>query len=503
LAANDGARGGVVSQEARAALDRELVSGIAWTAVLRWSAQIISWIATAVAARLLAPADYGVMSMAMLAVGLVRMVDDIGLDAVLVQDRGIAGDPQARLAGLAILIGASASAGMALLAQPIAAFFREPEVAVVVSVLGTLTLIEALQVIPRAALQRALEYRRLAWAQFMQVVATQSVLILGAYLGWRHWALVSSTLVGAGVVTLLLIAWHPYAVRWPRGVMKLTTPLAQGGRILVSRVAWYVYTSADQTVVGRLLGKDALGAYSFATTFSTTISQEISSVVIRVVPGVFSSVQDRREELRRYFLILTELLAYLTLPVSFGLAVTADLVVRIVLGPQWDAVVVPLQILCFYAAFVSCQVLNVHVLLWTGQFRANMWLNVLAAVVLPIAFYVGAQQGPQQGLQGVAWAWVIAFPLVNVPAFLIAFRTIQIGLGAWVNAIWPALAACLAMSGTVLALRAAMPGSLPTPVAAACSVAAGGAVYAAVLWLFFRRRVLAVVDFLRLIRATA
>jgi len=473
------------------------VSGIAWTAVLRWSAQIISWIATAVAARLLAPADYGVMSMAMLAVGLVRMVDDIGLDAVLVQDRGIAGDPQARLAGLAILIGASASAGMALLAQPIAAFFREPEVAVVVSVLGTLTLIEALQVIPRAALQRALEYRRLAWAQFMQVVATQSVLILGAYLGWRHWALVSSTLVGAGVVTLLLIAWHPYAVRWPRGVMKLTTPLAQGGRILVSRVAWYVYTSADQTVVGRLLGKDALGAYSFATTFSTSISQEIASVVIRVVPGVFSSVQDRPGELRRYFLILTELLAYLTLPVSFGIAVTADLLVRIVLGPQWDAVVVPLQVLCLYAAFYSCQILNAHVLLWTGQFRANMWLNVLAAVLLPIAFYIGARGG----LPGVAWSWVIAFPLVNVPAFVIGFRTIRIGLGAWVNAIWPALGACLAMSGAVLALRAALPDALPAPVEAAFSAAAGGLVYAAVLWGFFRRRVVAVVDFLRLIRS--
>jgi teichuronic acid exporter len=476
-----------------------LVTGIAWTAVLRWSAQLISWIATAVAARLLVPADYGIMSMAMLAVGLVRMVDDIGLDAVLVQDRGIAGELQARLAGLAILIGASASAAMVLLAQPIAAFFREPEVAVVVSVLSTLTLIEAMQVIPRAALQRALEYRRLAWAQFMQVVATQSVLVLGAYLGWRHWALVSSTLAGAGVVTLLLIAWHPYAVRWPRDLVKLTMPLVQGGRILVSRVAWYAYSSGDQTVVGRLLGKDALGAYSFATTFSTTISQEISSVVIRVVPGVFSSVQHRRHELRRYFLILTELLAYLTLPVSFGLAVTADLVVRIVLGPQWDAVVVPLRLLSFYAAFYSCQVLNAHVLLWTGQFRANMWLNVLAAVLLPTAFYVGAQQG----LPGVAWSWAIAFPLVNIPAFLIAFGTIRIGLGAWVNAIWPALGACLAMSGAVVALRGVMPDALPAPVAAAFSVGAGGLVYAAVLWGFFRRRVLAVVDFLRLIRRSA
>src|SRR3954468_15762086 len=114
-----------MSQDDQAALDRQLVTGIAWTAALRWSAQIISWLATAVAARLLAPGDYGIMSMAMLAVGLVRMVDDLGLDAVLVQDRGIVGDSQARLAGLAILIGVCASAVVALLAQPIAAFFRE------------------------------------------------------------------------------------------------------------------------------------------------------------------------------------------------------------------------------------------------------------------------------------------------------------------------------------------------------------------------------------------
>jgi hypothetical protein len=59
------------------------------------------------------------------------------------------------------------------------------------------------------------------------------------------------------------------------------------------------------------------------------------------------------------------------------------------------------------------------------------------------------------------------------------------------------------MSGTVLALRAAMAGSLPTPVEAACSVTAGGLAYASLLWGFFRRRVLAVVDFLRLIRGSA
>ena len=488
-----------MSQDQRAALDYQLVTGIAWTAILRWSAQIISWIGTAVAARLLAPGDYGIMSMAMLAVGLVRMVDDFGLDAILVQDRSIVGDSQARLAGLAILVAGTACAGMVVLAQPIAVFFKEPEVAAVVSVLGILTLIEALQVVPRAVLQREVEYRMLGWAQFIQVGVTQSVLVLGAYLGWRYWALVSGTLAGAAAVTLLLIAWRPYSVRWPRDLIRLAKPLLQGWRMLASRAAWYAYSSADQTIIGRMLGKDALGAYSFAMTLSTTISQEISSAVSKVAPGVFSSVQDRRDELRRYFLILTELLAYLTLPVSFGLAVTADLIVQIVLGPQWDAVIVPLRLLCFYAAFYSCQVLIGHVLLWTGQFRANMWLSILAAVGMPISFYIGVRWG----LDGIAWAWVIAFPLLNVPALAIAFRTIGIGFWEWLDALWPALAACLAMAGAVLALRAVIPATLPLSVYTALNVATGALVYAAVLWLFYRHRVSAILHIVRVIRSRA
>jgi O-antigen/teichoic acid export membrane protein len=487
------------SHDQQTALDYQLVTGIAWTAVLRWSAQIISWIATAVAARLLAPGDYGIMSMAMLAVGLVRMVDDFGLDTILVQDRSIIGDSQARLAGLAILVAVIACAGIVFLAQPIAGFFREPDVAAVVSVLGTLLLIEALQVVPRAVLQREVDYRRLGWAQFIQVAVTQSVLLLGAYLGWRYWALVFSTLAGAAAVTLLLIAWRPYSVRWPRDLVKLARPLLQGWRMLASRAAWYAYSSADQTIIGRMLGKDALGAYSFATTFSTTISQEISSVVSKVAPGVFSTVQDRRDELRRYFLILTELLAYLTLPVSFGLAVTADLVVQLVLGPQWDAVVVPLQLLCFYAAFYSCQVLIGHVLLWTGQFRANMWLSILAAAGMPVAFYIGVRWG----LEGVAWAWVVAFPVLSAPSLVIAFRTIRIGVWAWLNSLWPALAASLAMAGAVLALRTILPAFLPLPAHTALSVATGGLVYVVMLWLFYRQRVRSIVQFARVISSRA
>ena len=220
-------------------VDRVLVNGMAWTAVLRWSAQVVSWIGTALAARILVPGDYGLIGMAMLAIGLVRMVEDFGMDAVLVQDRSIEGDRQARLAGLVLMLGAILSLAFIGLSAAIAGFFKEPQVASLITALSALCIADAVQVIPRAELQRRMQFRRLAWLQFLQVIATQAVLVIGARLGWGVWALVFNTLAGSLAATLLLILWSPFRVSWPSGLRELAAPLLQGWRILASRFAYY------------------------------------------------------------------------------------------------------------------------------------------------------------------------------------------------------------------------------------------------------------------------
>jgi O-antigen/teichoic acid export membrane protein len=119
-------------------LDHALVSGIAWTAILRWSAQGVSWVATFLAARLLLPADYGIVSMATLGIGFLRMVEDFGLDSILVQDRSIQGRQQARLAGLIIATGVVFCLAFLALAHSIAGFFKEPQVAGAIGALSLL-----------------------------------------------------------------------------------------------------------------------------------------------------------------------------------------------------------------------------------------------------------------------------------------------------------------------------------------------------------------------------
>ena len=283
---------------------------------------------------------------------------------------------------------------------------------------------------------------------------------------------------------MLLIYWRPYAIHWPRDLRSIARVLLQGWRQLASRGAYYFYTRADHMIIGRVLGKDALGAYSFAQTLSTTTIQEVSSVVSQVVPGVFSATQDRRAELRRYFLILTEFVSYLTLPMAVGLALTADLVVPVALGPGWEAVIAPLRLLCVFTAFQNAQLLISHLMMWTGQFRAQMWCTVVSGVVVPLGFLVGVQYG----LRGIAMVMAVLYPLTNIPALIMGFRTISIRTRDWLGTQVPAAVSCAFMSAAVIAVKRVVADEYSIPVQCVLAIVAGIAVYAAVMLLLFRDR---------------
>jgi PST family polysaccharide transporter len=479
------------------ALDRSLVDGIAWTAVLRWMKQIVSWGALLYAARVLSPGDFGLVAMARVPIGLARLAEDFGLDTVLLQDRTLEDERRARIAGFALLLGVGLMMLFLALAQPIARYNKEPDVAVIVLALSLVFVLDALQILPRAMLQRQLQFRRLAIVGFVQGVMTSGVLTVAVYAGLGFWSLVLNTLAGAAAATALLLWWHPYRIAWPHQLWRILEPILQGWRVLVSRIAWYGYNNVDQLLIGRTLGKDLLGAYGYASDFSKQPMEEITAVVSGVVPGVFTSVQNNMPAMRRYFLILTEFLGYLVFPVGAGIALTADRVVELALGPQWQATVEPLRILCIYAAFLSSQTLVAHILLWTGQFRTLMWCSLLTLAMLLPAFWLGLKVG---GLIGVAWMWTIVYPLSNIPPLVIGFRTIRIGFGDWLQTMKPALLACGVMTAVVLAVRFEVSPSLSQWSALGCEAAAGALTYVATLWLLFRGRLMMIIDFVRSVR---
>ncbi len=475
-------------------LDRTLFTGIAWTAGLRWIGQLVSWCATLYAVRILTPGDYGLVAMATIPIGLARLVENFGLESVVLQDRTLANEQVARLAGLGVILSLGLMSIFALASPMLAGFFHEPGLRPMIMVLSFTFLIDALQIIPRALLQRDLQFQKLATVNFVQVCASATVLVIAASAGFGPWSLIANTLVGALVTLVLILRLRPYALAIPRKVASLLRPLTAGWRVLVAHSAWYGYGNADSAIVGRILGKDDAGIFSIALVLANVPTQELASVMSRVVPGVFTRSQADQNLLRRYFLLLTEGLSYLALPIAAGIALTADAIIPVLFGEQWLAAADPLRILCAYVAFHVMQMLAPHVIMWTGHFRAIMWINLFAFAVMPPAFLVGIRWG----LEGVAWAWVIAYPIAMLPALILNHRLIGIGWLQFISPIRPAAISSAAMIAIVaLADHLLQMDKWPNEVQLLVQATLGAATYAAILAFAFRHRVLRIVAVIR------
>jgi hypothetical protein len=133
------------------------------------------------------------------------------------------------------------------------------------------------------------------------------------------------------------------------------------------------------------------------------------------------------------------------------------------------------------------------VLIFTGQMRANMWINLFSLVFLPTCFYIGLFHG----MPGVAWAWLIGFPVIVVLKIIIVRPLLDLTLADYFSALRPALIASVWLGAAVLLVRTGLSPSWSPAVRLAIESAAGALTYALILLSLFRPRVVRIYDAIR------
>ena len=459
---------------------------------MKWGTQVVTWACTLVVARLLTPADYGLFGMAMVYQGLVGVIYDLGLEDSIVRQRDLDDEQIARLGGLSALYGVGFALLTVALSGPIARFYGEPAVQWILRVLALSTVIEAIQMLPRAMLARELRFRTLALIDGVAALSLAVATLLYALAGFHYRALAYAAVSSAVISTATAYVVAPRRFALPRRRSGLRPAMGFGIQVVLARIAWYVYTHADFAVISRLLGKAALGSYTFAWALATLPVDRFSALVARVVPGVFSAVQHDTAALRRYWLGTTEGLAFVVLPIAGGLAVAAEDVILLALGERWRAAIMPLRLLAIYGGFRALGAMISPVLISAGHARKNLERTLLGVAVLPVLFYLGARWGTT----GVAAAWLVGYPLVMLPAYRFTFRLLELRPADYFRAIWPALGATVVMAIAVAAAQS-LASDWPLALRFALEAAVGAATYAGIVLLRHRERVALVRSLLR------
>lgn len=391
-----------------------VLSGMRWGA-FGMAASVLAQIGLmACLSRLLTPADFGLMAMALIGLRFLDYFAQMGLGPALVQRPELSGQDIRLGLGLSLLV-SGVCVGLTWLLAPLAArFFLRPDLAGILDVLALNFLLQGLSTVALALLRRGLQFRALALIDLAAyVIGYGAVGLALAWAGAGVWALVGATLAQSGLSLVLACSvarhdWRPSLRGDVRGLLGYGAPHS-----LVSFVEFLSF-NVDTTLIGRLLGDAPLGTYSRARLLTNLPTEKVAGILGRVLFPLFSSAQAQREQVGQGFLLGVLGIGLAGAALSLGMAAAAGPLVAVMLGPQWQdavplvgalALCVPFLYMC-HVAGVVCDAL--------ALLRPKLLLQGTALVLLMGAVWLALPRG----MTAVVWA-VLAVEALRWLAFLV------------------------------------------------------------------------------------
>lgn len=464
-----------------ATLAAKVRSAVIWRSGSQIVAQAVQWAATFLVIRLLSPSDYGLFAMAQVMLTFMAMVNGYGMASGLVRADHVADEDVRQMFGMLLVINGLLAAAQLAFAPLVASYYRQPIVADILRLQAVLHLITPFLALPQALLSRALDFRHQARANICASITSAGVALSGASAGWGVWTLVAAP-IALFAVRAVMMTWSAGGLVRPSFDFRGAGGMVRfGGLMAAGQLVWFLQVQADVVIAGRAFSAHQLGIYTTALFLAQIFVTKLVPPLNEVAFSAYARLQHDPAARAHAFVRSARLVMIVALPFYLGLAATAEPLVATMLGPQWGEAAPVVQLLAFAMPFMTLQVLYTPACDASGRPGIGVSNGAIGAALLTIAFLIAIPWGPQ----GLATAWIAAYPIYLLIASARALPVIGARGRDLIGAIAPAVVAATAMALMVTLVDRALP-AMPDPMRLAILVAIGGVTYAAWLTLFAR-----------------
>ncbi len=392
----------------------------------------VAFVSTLVLVRLLGPSDFGVVGYALVVIGFLDVVKDLGVTAAVVYRQDEGGPPPDEAFVLAVSTSVLLAAVCWVAAPLGTSLLGDGRLTAVTRVLSISLVIDALGAVHASLLRRQMRFGRYAATDVVLSITKAVVAVGTAGLGLGYWSLVYGQLAGTAAATVAawrLSPWVPRPrFRWPRA----RPLLGYGLHVIAVDVLGAAVLNADNLVVGSLLGGSALGLYALAFSFAQLLTIGVALAVSTAAFPALASLRSDLPRLRAQYLSVQRYSALALVPVGTGILVVAPALVHALFRPIWWPMAPVLQALAVFT--------TVYALRWAAgdAFKAVgrpdlLWRIALGEAPLLVgAVLVGATVG---GIRGAA----VAHLVVVVPFTLTTFWLVHRVVGVRVRSVASAL----------------------------------------------------------------
>jgi O-antigen/teichoic acid export membrane protein len=464
---------------------RRIRRAVIWRSGSQIAGQVIAWASTFIVIRILTPQDYGLFALTQVMLVLFTLLSGRALASAAIQRADIDARAMRQIFGLLLLLNGALALAQVACAPLAAAYYREPMVADMLRVQALIYLTNPFSALAYAQLARTLEFRRQAQVNLLSALIGAAVALGGALTGWGVWALVWAPIAMFASRALgLMIAARTWM--WPSFDFRGSGTIARyGGLVAVGQFFGFAQSQADILVAGRWFDPHLVGVYTTALLLTQIFNNKVVPPLNEVAFAAYSRMQDDRPALAEGFTRSVRAIMVAAMPFFLGLAAVAEPLVLTLLGEKWREIVpliLPLALaMPFWTLFTLLQPAT-DALGRPGIAMANA---AGGAVLMPVAFLVGAQWG----IAGIACAWLAAYPLLLLLSAVRSLPVIGISGGAFIRAVAPPILAAAAMAIAVALIDRALLPAMSQPARLAALIASGGLIYCLWLLLFARATV--------------
>lgn len=426
----------------------QAVRGAFWSAAGAVGRYALAGITTLILTRLLEPGDFGLIAITYAVQALLVIIVPTGFHDALIQRPHLTdADLNAAFWSVLVLSGGALLVVM-FLAPFVADWFDHPILAALLIGMALASVLRALDTVPRALLNRRLDFRTLTLARLTGMgFASLSAITLAA-LGGGAWALIIQA--AALNFTVLLIIWR--VGHWRPGSPRSITRTALRAQwvfalnVSIFSVVGYVILNADDQLIGYRLGSEALGFYALAYSFMAWPARDVLGSLSAVLYPVFARFQDDLPRFRAAYLESLQLSAVFAFPTLVLIAITAPVLIPWLLGPRWTPIVLTTQILAVGGLRSSTIMLNGLVFRALGKPALHTLFQLCSVGPYIVAILIGLNFG----IEGVAFFYVLIGVILHPVSLWLVLGTARISPYARFRALLPPAVAAGLMSLTAI-----------------------------------------------------
>jgi len=374
-------------------LKKIALSGVFWSALQQFGTQIITFAVSVVLARLLSPAEFGLIGMISVFMSLGIVLMEGGLGQSLIRTSNPTNDDYTTVFYFN-LVGSIIIYVIIFFCSPyIADFYKQDLLKDVIRCYCLIFIINAFSSIQYTRLSKQMEFKKELTIAIPSIIISSIVGITMAYLSYGVWSLVFSALTQSLLASIQLWIRSDWKPSWNFDVKKFNEHFHYGYKLTISGLLDTIIVNIYPILIGKFFAPAQVGFYNRADSLRQLPVNNISAVLNKVTFPLFAQVKDDDVRLKEIYKRIMQMVIFFVSPILLILAALGDPLFRFLFTEKWLPAVPYFKILCWIGILYPIHAYNLNILKVKGRSDLFLKLEIIKTVILLFVIAIAIQYG--------------------------------------------------------------------------------------------------------------